>query len=86
MKKATRGVGGLGIFAQPILGKPRSVSPAHPVLDKDSVQILNKQGDHRETQPRSSQKKGPDPSGLIALRQVQAGRVAESTVTPGGPL
>lgn len=86
MKKATRGVGGLGDFAQPILGKPRPVSPAHPVLDKDSVQFLNKAPSQARTQPRSSQKISRGVSDLGGVRPVQVGRVAASAGTPGGLL
>ena len=86
MKKATLGVGGLGDFAQPILGKPRPVSPAHPVLDKDCVHILNKAQGQPRTQPRPSQKISRGVSGLGGVRPVQVGRVAESTVAPGGLL
>jgi hypothetical protein len=83
MKKATLGVGGLGDFAQPILGKPRPVSPAHPVLDKDSVQILNKAQGQPRTQPRPSQKNSRGVSGLGGVRQAKVSRVALHTGAPG---
>lgn len=86
MKKATRKGGGLGYFATQILGKEHPVSPAHPVLDKDSVQFLNKAVSQPRTQPRSSQKISRGVSDLGGVRPVQASRVAASAGTPGGLL
>jgi hypothetical protein len=76
MKKATHGAGGLGDFAKQILGKPRSVSPAHPVLDIDAGQILNNAGHDSGTQARPSQEIGPKPSRIGSTRQVLAGVIA----------
>ena len=84
MKKATHGAGGLGVFGVSILGKPRPVSPAHPVLDKDGGQILNNAGHDPGTQARPSQTIDPEPSCIGRTRQVQAGGSALQTVTPGG--
>lgn len=83
MKKATLGVGGLGLFAHQILGKQHPVSPAHPVLDIDAVQILNNAGHDPETQARPSQEIGPYPSCIGSTRQFQAGVIDLHTGAPG---
>ena len=83
MKKATHGAGGLGIFGSSILGKPRSVSPAHPVLDIDGAQILNSAGHDHGTQARPSQEICPNPSCIGRTRQVQTGVFALHTGAPG---
>ena len=86
MKKATHGAGGLGIFGSSILGKPRSVSPAHPVLDIDAGQILNNAGQKPKTQARPSQEIEPKPSCIGSTRQAQAGVIALQAGMPGGLL
>lgn len=84
MKKATHGAGGLGVFADSILGKTPSVSPAHPVLDIDGAQILNSAGHDQGTQARPSQEICSNPSCIGRARRIQAGVFALHAGTPGG--